>query len=106
MDYYGISYDVVEVNPVLRNSIKWSKYKKVPILVAEVENGYQQLNDSSMIISAISSYVQNKNDDLRNIVKFYPIISYKENNTSKSDILNKYFLMLGDNKNVDTKKLM
>lgn len=41
LDYYGISYDVVEVDPVLRQSIKWSMYKKVPILVAKLENGYQ-----------------------------------------------------------------
>ena len=30
LDYYGISYDVVEVNSVKRTEIKWSKYKKVP----------------------------------------------------------------------------
>lgn len=41
LDYYGISYDVIEVDPVLRQSIKWSEYKKVPILVAQVEKGYQ-----------------------------------------------------------------
>ncbi|KAL3283747.1 hypothetical protein HHI36_017916 [Cryptolaemus montrouzieri] len=28
LDYYGISYDVIEVDPVLRQSIKWSPYKK------------------------------------------------------------------------------
>lgn len=47
LDYFGfrlvrlapslhpaLSYDVVEVNSVLRQQVKWSKYKKVPILVA------------------------------------------------------------------------
>lgn len=43
LDYYGISYDVIEVDPVLRQSIKWSPYKKVPILVAKTEDGYQVL---------------------------------------------------------------
>lgn len=34
LDYYGIPYDVVEVNPVLRQQTKWSpKYRKVPIAV-------------------------------------------------------------------------
>lgn len=41
LDYYGVSYDVVEVDPVLRQSIKWSEYKKVPILVAKTPTGYQ-----------------------------------------------------------------
>lgn len=41
LDYYGISYDIVEVDPVLRQAIKWSSYRKVPIVVAKVENGYQ-----------------------------------------------------------------
>lgn len=41
LDYYGISYEVIEVDPVLRQSIKWSEYKKVPILVAKTEEGYQ-----------------------------------------------------------------
>lgn len=43
LDYYGISYDVVEVDPVLRQSIKWSEYKKVPILVVKTENECQVL---------------------------------------------------------------
>jgi len=34
LDYFGFSYDVIEVNSVLRQQVKWSKYKKVPILVA------------------------------------------------------------------------
>ena len=35
LDYYGLSYDVIEVNSVRRQQIKWSKYKKVPILVCD-----------------------------------------------------------------------
>ncbi len=35
LDYYGFSYDVVEVNSVSRKQLKWSKYKKVPILVVD-----------------------------------------------------------------------
>jgi glutaredoxin len=41
LDYYGFSYNIVEVNPVLRQQIKWSEYKKVPILLAHVEGVYQ-----------------------------------------------------------------
>lgn len=35
LDYFGLSYDVIEVNSVLRKEVKWSKYKKVPIVVVE-----------------------------------------------------------------------
>jgi microsomal prostaglandin-E synthase 2 len=38
LDYFGLSYDVVEVNSVLRSQVKWSTYKKVPILVVEDRN--------------------------------------------------------------------
>ena len=50
LDYYGISYDVVEVNSVKRTEIKWSKYPKVPVLVIEMPDGKTvQLNDSSQV---------------------------------------------------------
>lgn len=36
-------YQIVEVNPFSKKEIKWSDYKKVPILVVDGE----QMNDSS-----------------------------------------------------------
>lgn len=44
LDYYGFSYNVIEVNPVLRQQIKWTEYRKVPIILAHVEDGYQVSN--------------------------------------------------------------
>ncbi|KAI5641360.1 glutaredoxin domain-containing protein [Phthorimaea operculella] len=44
LDARGISYEVVEVDAVLRQAIKWSGYKKVPIVLAKVDGGYQVLN--------------------------------------------------------------
>ena len=41
LDYYGISYDLIEVNPVIRKEVKWSTYKKVPVIVAETPQGWQ-----------------------------------------------------------------
>ena len=35
LDYYGFSYDLVEVNSVTKKQLKWSKYKKVPIVVVD-----------------------------------------------------------------------
>lgn len=94
LDYYGISYNVIEVNPVLRQQIKWSDYKKVPILLAKVEGGYQQLNDSTMIISTLKSYIMDKSMGLQNIVDFYPNIAYNDDQGErKIEIFNRYFLM-------------
>ena len=33
LDYYGINYEIVEVNPLLRREIKFSKYRKVPFII-------------------------------------------------------------------------
>lgn len=33
LDYHGFPYEIVEVNPVMRKEIKWSTYRKVPILM-------------------------------------------------------------------------
>ena len=37
LDYQGLPYEVVEVNPVMRKEIKWSTYRKVPILMVDGE---------------------------------------------------------------------
>ena len=39
LDYYGFPYKVVEVNSVTKKQLKFSEYKKVPVLVYESENG-------------------------------------------------------------------
>ena len=44
LDYFGLSYDVVEVNSVMRTQVKWSKYKKVPIVVVEVGDKVCEFN--------------------------------------------------------------
>lgn len=37
LDYHGAPYEIVEVNPVMRQEIKWSTYRKVPILMVNGE---------------------------------------------------------------------
>ncbi|KAM0853512.1 hypothetical protein ACQ4PT_051011 [Festuca glaucescens] len=49
LDYHDIPYKVVEVNPLSKKEIKWSEYKKVPILTVDGEN----LVDSSGIINKL-----------------------------------------------------
>ncbi|XP_043252580.1 prostaglandin E synthase 2 [Colletes gigas] len=94
LDYYGLSYDVVEVDPVLRKEISWSSYRKVPILLTEVKSGYQPLNDSSMIISLLASYFKDRSQEVNELVAYYPFIAmHNENDKLKYEIMNKYFLM-------------
>lgn len=93
LDYYGISYDVVEVDPVLRNEIKWSKYRKVPILMAKVDGGYQPLNDSSMIISLLASYLNDTSHKINELATYFPSIAVNDEKGYKEEIVNKYFLM-------------
>ncbi|MBA0775159.1 hypothetical protein Gotri_010320 [Gossypium trilobum] len=49
LDYYNIPYKIVEVNPISKKEIKWSDYKKVPILQVDGE----QMVDSSDIIDKL-----------------------------------------------------
>lgn len=52
LDYKGLPYVVVEVDPLMKGQLKWSKdYRKVPIAVV---NGHQ-LNDSTNIVDQIEA---------------------------------------------------
>ncbi|KAK9307510.1 hypothetical protein QLX08_002141 [Tetragonisca angustula] len=107
LDYYGISYEIVEVDPVLRKEISWSPYKKVPILLAEVDSGYQSLNDSSMIISLLASYLKDRSQKINDLVDYYPSIAmHDENQKLKYEIMNKYFLMYQENLPTKTDEIM
>lgn len=100
LDSQGLSYAVVEVDAVLRQSIKWSPYKKVPMLLAKCKDGrYVQLTESSMIISILASVLADPTQDVAELYKFYPTETFvDESGASKSEVLNKYFVMLQDQK--------
>ncbi|KAL4857532.1 Prostaglandin E synthase 2 [Chlorella vulgaris] len=53
LDYHKIPYRCVEVNPLTKGEIKWSQYKKVPVIVVDGE----QVNDSSAIISRLAAEI-------------------------------------------------
>lgn len=60
LDYYDIPYKVVEVNPISKKEIKWSDYKKVPILTVD---GEQLLNSSDIIENLYKQMNQDKSSD-------------------------------------------
>lgn len=98
LDFMGISYKVVEVDAVLRQDIKWSAQKKVPmVLIRQRDGRYVQMTDSSAIISLIATYLNDKSTDIGELAQYYPTISFFDDNQKKKhDIMNKYFLMYRD----------
>ncbi|KAL8459167.1 hypothetical protein ACS0TY_036584 [Phlomoides rotata] len=58
LDYNDIQYKIVEVNPISKKEIKWSDYKKVPILMVDGE----QMVDSSDMINKLAQKI---NPDFR-----------------------------------------
>ena len=76
----------------MRSETKWSIYKKVPIVVIEDEE--IQLNDSSMIISAIESFLRMPTRTFRNVAKLYqPVIERDSKGKLTFNYPNKYFLV-------------
>jgi hypothetical protein len=78
--------------------LKWSeKYKKVPILIAELETGEKfQLVDSTAIVSAMFSFLFDRpKGGLEEILNCYPQINAENENKTKKqmEIMNRYFLM-------------
>lgn len=101
LDYNGFNYNVIEVNSVFRKEIKWSDYKKVPILVVEgTDKKYDlQFNDSSLIISVLESYLIDNSKDLNLLNSYFPALEEKQKNGKiKYEYPNRYFLMYGDSK--------
>jgi len=97
LDYYGFNYDVVEVNSVLRSQMKWSKYKKVPVVVVQCNDKVVQINDSSVIVSALFSNLVNEASNIEQIMDCYPMLRYyDEAGKERTEIENKYYLMYNE----------
>ncbi|XP_073397211.1 prostaglandin E synthase 2 [Dendrobates tinctorius] len=95
LDYHQLPYEIVEVNPVLRKEIKFSSYRKVPILIANAASTLQ-LNDSSVIISAVKTFLVSRKS-LEEIVSYYPGIKVtNENGKEVTEYQNRYWLMLNE----------
>jgi microsomal prostaglandin-E synthase 2 len=60
----------------MHTETKWSLYNRVPIVV--IENERIQLNDSSLIISAVESYLREPTKTFKNIMKLYKSIVEKD----------------------------
>ncbi|KAG7171256.1 prostaglandin E synthase 2-like isoform X1 [Homarus americanus] len=107
LDYFGFSYDVIEVNSVTRTQTRWTDYRKVPFLVVQIPNTdvILQLKDSTMIISVLQSFLDNNTSNLPDLVKCYPTMVYTDEEGEKRiEIMNRYFLMYGQHPSGRTKE--
>ncbi|XP_075041229.1 prostaglandin E synthase 2 [Mixophyes fleayi] len=96
LEYHQLPHEIVEVNPVLRKEIKFSTYRKVPILLANAGCPIQ-LNDSSVIISAIKTFLISKKKNLEEIVSYYPAMKVtNEKGKETTEYQNRYWLMLDE----------
>ncbi|XP_068104633.1 prostaglandin E synthase 2 isoform X1 [Hyperolius riggenbachi] len=97
LDYYQLPHEIVEVNPVMRKEIKFSNYRKVPILLASGSCCPIQLNDSSVIISAMKTFLISRRKSLEEIISYYPGIQVKnEKGKEVTEYQNRYWLMLDE----------
>lgn len=87
LDYYGIAYDIVEVNPVSRKEIKFSDYRKVPFMMF----GEKQLNDSSLIVSVLKTHLIT-GGEISKILSYYPVLE-REDGKKSFDYQNRYNVM-------------
>ncbi|XP_069774900.1 prostaglandin E synthase 2 isoform X2 [Narcine bancroftii] len=94
LDFHSLPYEIVEVNPILRKEITFSSYRKVPILIGE--NGEKvQINDSSVIISAIKTYLVSRDKNLNKVILYYPEMKTKDEKGKEiTEYNNKYWVML------------
>ncbi|CDW52565.1 epoxide hydrolase 1 [Trichuris trichiura] len=95
LEYFGFSYELVEVNPLNKKQIGFSVYKKVPIVTFD-HGGTIQLNDSSLIISFLQSHQLNPQESFESLQNFYHSTLVEEGKRKGREVLcpNKYRLML------------
>ncbi|XP_061434815.1 prostaglandin E synthase 2-like [Lethenteron reissneri] len=101
LDYHGLPYRLVEVNPVMRREIAFSSYRKVPIVIVANEaagsDSPVQLNDSSYIISILKTLLISKGSSrgLEEVLTLYPEVRHEdERGKEVVEHGNKYWVML------------
>nr|XP_032832228.1 prostaglandin E synthase 2 [Petromyzon marinus] len=100
LDYHGLPYRLVEVNPVMRHEIAFSSYRKVPIVIVADAGGSDspvQLNDSSYIISILKTLLISKGSGrgLEEVLTLYPEVRHEdERGKEVVEHGNKYWVML------------
>ncbi|XP_051536955.1 prostaglandin E synthase 2-like isoform X2 [Myxocyprinus asiaticus] len=80
----------------LAQHVKWSQYRSVPVLTIEGEDSLE-LNDASVIISAMKTCMIDRRRSLSEVISFYPLLT--SNNFFGQEVTefsNKYWVMLNE----------
>ncbi|XP_051962237.1 prostaglandin E synthase 2-like [Xyrauchen texanus] len=88
LDYYGIEYHTQHV--------KWSQYRSVPVLTIDGGDSLE-LNDASVIISAMKTCMIDRSRSLSEVIRFYPqLTSTNFFGQEVTEFTNKYWVMLNE----------
>lgn len=74
LDYHKIPYRCVEVNPLTKGELKWSNYKKVPVILMD----NIQINDSSAIISRLAAELEVQSQKKSRFARAAALLGNKE----------------------------
>lgn len=97
LNAYDVPFEIVEVHPFSRKEISFSEYKKVPLVTIEQDGVVHQINDSSVIISAMASYMIDDTRPLADIVKnFAEVTETKLDGKEVKVIPNKNYLFIDE----------
>jgi len=93
---YDIPFTIVEVHPFNKKEISFSNYQKLPLITIE-EDDILQINDSSVIISAMASYmIDPHSKSLKDIVNNFPTTTELKNGKEVKLIRNKNYLFINE----------
>jgi len=95
---YDVPFEMVEVHPMFKKEVEFSEYKKLPILTIEKDGKTYQINDSSVIISVMASYiVDSEARSLENIIDSYPVISEMDKKGKEVKVIrNRHYLSIDE----------
>eukprot|EP00118_Oscarella_pearsei_P007049 m.33305 g.33305 ORF g.33305 m.33305 type:complete len:266 (+) comp31799_c0_seq5:129-926(+) len=100
LDYQGIPYEKVEVNPLFKKELKFVTTKKIPLAVVQGT----QIHESSLIISILKSWSLGSRS-LEETMACYPEIRSKDKKGQEQvEYGNKYEVMLASTENSDARR--
>ena len=113
LDYYDVSYQTVEVNPLFRREMKFSTYRKVPFVIAgdvQVRKNVLkaasvvdwtrllsfEVNDSSLVISILRTCMVASCSVKEALDNYHEVQVTDEDGKELTEVANKYYVMYGD----------
>lgn len=94
---YDIPFEMIEVHPFTKKEISFSKYKKLPLVTIQQGDQEHQINDSSVIMSVMASYmIDNTNPIAETIANFPTTTEVNSKGKEVKVIRNKNYLFIDE----------